>query len=157
MVPQTRQQRPKSPTVTLTWHASKLYKVHTYTPSKVYIRYTFTAASGRENRSSSSVALRPQKPYNYGPRGAQDVHLDFHTAPELSSSMLLYVRTIRDWEPRTSTQLLGSVSCSSVQFNVLLRPQRPYGLLGTSGSPGRPPRLSRSSLALNRSRKKQSR
>ena len=29
-------------------------------------------------------------------------------------------------------------------FSVALRPQRPYGLLGT-GSPGRPPRLSHSS------------
>ena len=33
------------------------------------------------------------------------------------------------------------------KFNVALRLQRPYGLLGT-GSPGRPPRLSHSSCAL---------
>ena len=32
-------------------------------------------------------------------------------------------------------------STSSFSSNVALRPQRPYGLLGT-GSPGRPPRLS---------------
>ena len=36
------------------------------------------------------------------------------------------------------------------EFNVALRPQRPYGLLG-AGSPGRPPRLSHSSCALNNS------
>ena len=52
----------------------------------------------------------------YWGRGAQDGHLDFHTAPELC--------------------------CPA--FSVALRPQRPYGLLGT-GSPGRPPRLSHSS------------
>ena len=49
--------------------------------------------------------------------GAQDVHLDFHTAPAL--------RVV-------------------LSFNVALRPQRPYGLLGTE-SPGRPPRLPHSS------------
>ena len=30
-----------------------------------------------------NVALRPQKPKGSLGRGAQDVHLDFHTAPEL--------------------------------------------------------------------------
>ena len=30
-----------------------------------------------------SVALRPQRPYELLGWGAQDVHLDFHTAPEL--------------------------------------------------------------------------
>ena len=34
------------------------------------------------------------------------------------------------------------------QFNAALRPQRPYGLLGTVGSPGRPPPLSHSAQAL---------
>ena len=34
-----------------------------------------------------------------------------------------------------------------LKFRVALRPQRPYGLLGT-GSPGRPPRLSHGSWAL---------
>ena len=34
-----------------------------------------------------------------------------------------------------------------IKFSVVLRPQRPYGLLGT-GSPGRPPRLPHSSWAL---------
>ena len=52
------------------------------------------------------------------------------------------IRTVRDGEPRTSTstftQLLGLF-----KFNVALRPQRPYGLLGTV-SPERPPRLSHS-------------
>ena len=35
--------------------------------------------------SSVSVALRPQKQQDYLGRGAQDFHLDFHTAPELCS------------------------------------------------------------------------
>ena len=35
-----------------------------------------------------SVALRPQKPYGSLGRGAQDGHLDFHTAPELSATKL---------------------------------------------------------------------
>ena len=39
-----------------------------------------------------------------------------------------------------------TLNCS-VQFSVALRPQRPYGLLGT-GSPGRPPGLSHSSQAV---------
>ena len=45
-----------------------------------------------------NVALRPQRPYGLlRTGGAQDGHLDFHTAPELcgpvrsSGSMLLYV------------------------------------------------------------------
>ena len=62
------------------------------------------------------------------------------------------VWTVRDGEPRTSTststQLLSSkaywMSSSSL---LLLRPQRPYGLLGT-GSRGRPPRLSHISWTL---------
>ena len=33
-------------------------------------------------RSSSNVALRPKRPYGLLGTGAQDVHLDFHTAPE---------------------------------------------------------------------------
>ena len=39
------------------------------------------------------------------------------------------------------------VVAKPVWFSVALRPQRPYGLLGT-GSPGRSPRLSHSSRAL---------
>ena len=35
-----------------------------------------------------NVALRPQKPYGSLGRGAQDGHLDFHTAPELSATKL---------------------------------------------------------------------
>ena len=68
----------------------------------------------------------------------------------LVSSMLRYVHRdhtgnlLGSGEPRTSsptfTQLLSSEDLSVSQFNVALRPQRPYGLLGT-WSPGRPPRL----------------
>ena len=49
----------------------------------------------------------------------------------------------------TFTQLITSVDClpSSSCLNVAIRPQRPYGLLGT-GSPGHPPRLSHSSSAM---------
>ena len=51
--------------------------------------------------------------------------------------------SIRDETPRTatlaSTQLLSSETLKKkFDFNVALRPQRPYGLLGM-GSPGRPP------------------
>ena len=53
--------------------------------------------------------------------GAQDGHLDFHTAPELWSL------------------------CVSL-FGIALRPQKPSGLLW-AGSPGRPLRLSHSSWA----------
>ena len=60
------------------------------------------------------------------------------------------IRTIRDGEPRTATwtftQLLFSDPVPE-QFNAALRPQRPYRRLGT-GSPGRPPPLSHSSLTL---------
>ena len=55
---------------------------------------------------------------DYKGQGAQDGHLDFHTAPELRGSEFM--------------------------FSVALSPQRPYGLSGTGG-PGRPPRLSHSS------------
>ena len=58
---------------------------------------------------------------DYKGRGAQDGHLDFHAAPKLWHNMQF-----------------------EFEFNVALRPQRPYGLLGT-GNPGRPPRPSRSS------------
>ena len=69
--------------------------------------------------------------------------------------MLLYVqrdhKDFRNGEPWTSTstfrQLPSSVSVVTHEFNVALRPQRPYGLLGT-GSQGQPPRLSHSSWAL---------
>ena len=50
---------------------------------------------------------------------SQDGHLDFLTAPELCSSLVL-----------------------------LLRPQRPYGPLLGAGSPGQRPRLSHNSGAL---------
>ena len=66
---------------------------------------------------SFNVALCPQRqrPYGILESGSPGPNLDFHTAPELRSSVLLYVH--RD----------------------------PYGRLG-SGSPGRPPRLSHSSV-----------
>ena len=88
-----------------------------------------------------SVALRPQRPYGLLGTGAQDVHLDFHTPSVLCSVSAVQccftstetVRTVRDGEPGTSTStfthLLYSVLC--LQFSVALRPQRPYGLLGT--------------------------
>ena len=65
---------------------------------------------------------------DYLGRGAQDVHLDFHTAPELCAEL---VRV----------------------FSVALRPQRSYGLLRTSTSsfhtaPGISPCLSSSNVAL---------
>ena len=84
-----------------------------------------------------SVTLRPQRPYgllgtgnpgrpplsstvlSYGDhkdckgRGAQGGHFDFHTA-------------------------LSELCWGQFMFSVTLRPQRPYGLLGT-GSSGRPP------------------
>ena len=44
---------------------------------------------------------------HYHARGAQDGHLDFHTAPEIFLTMAWFV------------------------LNVVLRPQRPYRLLGT--------------------------
>ena len=51
--------------------------------------------------------------------------------------------------PRGWQVLLITLTCHQAvtEFNVALRSQRPYGLLGT-GSPGRPPRLSHSSWAL---------
>jgi len=67
-----------------------------------------------------NVALRPQKPYRllYQGRGAQDGHLDVHTAPDLWDGWRYVqcctetVRIIRDGNPRTSTstftQLLSS-------------------------------------------------
>ena len=55
------------------------------------------------------------------------------------------LRTIWDREPRTATSIFTQFLSSEIlQFNVALRPQRPYGPLGTR-SPGRPPRLSHSS------------
>ena len=57
----------------------------------------------------------------YWGRGAQDGHLDFHTAPQL---------------------------CRDFKCNIVF-PQKPWRLLGT-GNPGRPPRLSHSSSALSR-------
>ena len=65
-------------------------------------------------------SLRPRKPDGSLGRTTQDVHLDSHTVPELC--------------------------LKHIPFNIALRPQRPYGLLGT-GNPGRPPRLSLSSEA----------
>ena len=108
---------------------------------------------------SSSVLLYVHSDHNdyLGRGGAQDGHLDFHTAPELWKRLPVQcsfpstetIRFIRDGEPRTATstftQLLNSGR--DFQFSVPFRPQKPSGLLGT-GSPGRPPRLSHSSWAL---------
>ena len=66
--------------------------------------YGFCGRKATLNRRSSSVLLYVHKDStDYLGRGAQDVHLDFHTAPDLCvSSVLLYVRrdstvrTIRD-------------------------------------------------------------
>ena len=52
--------------------------------------------------SSMSLYVRRDRT-DYLGRGAQDGHVDFHTAPELCK----------------------------FEFNVALRPQRPYGLFGT--------------------------
>ena len=81
-----------------------------------------------------SVALRPQKLGLFG-TGAQDVHLDFHTAPELCMGrglveVLLYVhrncRFIRDGSPGCPPRLShSSCALASREFNVALRPQRP--------------------------------
>ena len=62
------------------------------------------------------------------------------------------LRSVTFGEVRTTTstltQLLSSDFCQRIFFYYgVLRPQRPYGLLGT-GSPGRPPRLSHSSRVL---------
>ena len=57
------------------------------------------------------------------------------------------VGAIGDGEPRTSTSTFTQLLSSEIQFNVALRPQRPWGLLRT-GSPGRPLRLSHSFWAL---------
>ena len=46
-------------------------------------------------------------------RGAEDVHLDFHTAPKLCKNAFSgftsteTIRTVRDGKPRTSTLILG--------------------------------------------------
>ena len=73
--------------------------------------------------------------------GSQNVHFNFHTAPEFtatsSSSVLLYVH--RDHEdnyrrgiPECPPQLSHSswVHSHQFKFGATLRPQRPWGLLG---------------------------
>ena len=93
--------------------------------------------------SFSNCASRPQRPRGLlgWDGGAQDDHLDFHTAPELLILlllMLLYVhRNHLDFH--TASELSWHT-----RFSVALHPQKLLGLLGT-GSPGRPPRLSHSS------------
>ena len=83
--------------------AEKMTATHTRETGreKIFVKCCFTSTETSETR-----------------RGAQDDHVDFHTAPELCRS--------------------------NVCFSVVLRPQKPSGLFGT-GSPGRPPRLSHSS------------
>ena len=118
-----------------------------------------TGSPGRPPRLShsswASILLYVHRDHkDYQGSGAQDVHLDFHT---LSSEHKRFVqccftstetiRTIRDGEPRTATSIFTHWALKPWKFSVALRPQRLYGLLGT-GSPGRPPRLSRSSWVL---------
>ena len=64
-----------------------------------------------------------------------------------------YITKQRNFKPRKCMGVKFDVDYTNPQiptfshefeFNVALRPQRPYGPLGT-GSPGRPPRLSHSS------------
>ena len=67
-------------------------------------------------------------------QGDQDVHLDFHTAPELRCCVQCCftstetARTIRVRETRTSTSTFTQLLNSDVVFNVALRQQRPHGL-----------------------------
>ena len=44
--------------------------------------------------------------------------------------------TIRDVEPRTATSTFTQLSLCESVFSVPLRPQRPWGLLGTWSQPG---------------------
>ena len=91
-----------------------------------------------------SAALRPQRPYGLLGTGSpgRPPRLS-HSSSALtmrSSSMLLYAqRRERILGPRTATsaftQLLNSES-SQFEFTVALRPQRPYGLLGTGNQDG---------------------
>ena len=62
-------------------------------------------------------------------------------------------RTFKDGQPRTTTSTFTQLLNSEFDFNVDLRAQGPYGLLGT-GSSGRPPRLSHSSWTLNQSHRR---
>ena len=89
-----------------------------------------------------SAALRPQRPYGLFGTGSpgRSPRLS-HTSSALtthSSSMLIYAQR-RILGPRTATsvftQLLNPES-SQFEFTVALRPQRPYGLLGTGNQDG---------------------
>ena len=66
----------------------------------------------------------------------------------VSGILSCYIWTSASWICHITFRASSSSSSSS-SSNVALRPQRPRGLLGT-GSPGRPPRLSHSSWALER-------
>ena len=85
---------------------------------------------------------------DYKGRGAQDVYLHFHTAPDLGREhlpLLLLcclassktIRTVMDGEPRTATSTFTQLPTSAENtflfffFCVAWRPQRLYGLLWT--------------------------
>ena len=96
------------------------------------------------------VALRPQRPYGLlgsgGGGGGGGARTATSTLTRLLSSEILNfsfqccftstetIRIIRDGEPwaatSTFTQLLSS-ELASLEFSISLRPQGPYGLLGT--------------------------
>ena len=122
-VAQVLQQRPESPTVTLTWHACK-YKVY-----KLHQRYILKLLVYLVDHFHSQLLLLLLKccftsteTVGLLGMGALDVHLDFHTAPELC--------------------------CKPVVVEILLYVHRNRRLI-RDGSPGRPPRLSHSSWAVS--------
>ena len=102
-VAQVLQQRPESPTVTLTWHACK-YKVY-----KLHQRYILKLLVYLVDHFHSQLLLLLLKccftsteTVGLLGMGALDVHLDFHTAPELfpftPACPGLYIkRTLRRW------------------------------------------------------------
>ena len=63
-----------------------------------------------------NVALRPQKPEGSLGRGAQDGHLDFHTAPELSDNVRWPVTSLKLC--MTAVLLVGYVGYSLSCFVV---------------------------------------
>ena len=76
------------------------------------------------------------------------------TFTQLLSSEFKFNVALRPQRPYrllgTATSTFTQLLGSEFKLNVALGPQRPYGLSGT-GSPGRPPRLSHSFRALSSS------
>ena len=66
------------------------------------------------NQTWLSVALCPQKPWGLLGTGAQDDHLDFHTAPELSMRHVLNV----PFMPLATQSVNQSVGQGSMPFSV---------------------------------------